>query len=94
MNKKYKQFKIKDIFEIKSSNGIFHAVNVNISNIPLKNMYPYIVRTSQNNGIRGYIEQDDKKLNEGNTISFAQDTAECFYQSRPYFTGNKIKRDI
>ena len=30
-------------------------------------------------------------LNEGNTISFGQDTATVFYQEKPYFTGDKIK---
>ncbi len=30
-------------------------------------------------------------LNEGNTISFGQDTATLFYQEKPYFTGDKIK---
>ena len=30
-------------------------------------------------------------MNEGNTISFGQDTATIFYQESPYFTGDKIK---
>lgn len=30
-------------------------------------------------------------MNEGNTISFGQDTATSFYQEQPYFTGDKIK---
>ena len=30
-------------------------------------------------------------MNEGNTISFGQDTATAFYQPKPYFTGDKIK---
>ena len=91
MSKKFVKFKIREVFEIKSSNGIFHAVNIDIYNKQEKGMYPYIVRTSQNNGIRGYIKQNENKLNEANTISFAQDTAECFYQNQKYFTGNKIK---
>lgn len=53
--------------------------------------YPYVVRTSNNNGQRGYIVEDEKYLNEGNTISFGQDTATVYYQERPYFTGDKIK---
>ena len=52
---------------------------------------PYVVRTSLNNGIRGFINEDDKFLNDGNTISFGQDTATMFYQEQPYFTGDKIK---
>ena len=50
-----------------------------------------MVRTGLNNGIRGYINEDEHFLNEGNTISFGQDTATMFYQEKPYFTGDKIK---
>ncbi len=53
--------------------------------------YPYVVRTSSNNGQRGFINEDEQFLNEGNTISFGQDTATMFYQEKPYFTGDKIK---
>jgi hypothetical protein len=89
--KKYGQFRIGDVFEIKSSNGIFHAINIEIFDDPIKNSHPYVVRTSQNNGIRGYIIEKESSLNPANTISFAQDTAEIFYREEPYFTGNKIK---
>lgn len=50
-----------------------------------------MARTSQNNGIRGYIDEDTAFLNDGQTISFGQDTATIFYQDLPYFTGDKIK---
>lgn len=40
---------------------------------------------------KGYINEDTKYLNDGNTISFGQDTATVFYQEKPYFTGDKIK---
>jgi len=53
--------------------------------------HPYVVRTSLNNGIRGFINEDEGFLNDGNTISFGQDTATMFYQAKPYFTGDKIK---
>jgi len=51
----------------------------------------YVVRMSTNNGVRGYISEDEKFLNEGNTLSFGQDTATVFYQEQPCFTGDKIK---
>ena len=53
--------------------------------------FPYVVRTGLNNGIKGYINEDEQYLNDGNTISFGQDTATMFYQEKPYFTGDKIK---
>lgn len=53
--------------------------------------YPYIVRQSTNNGQKGFLQADKSYLNEGNTISFGQDTATVYYQECPYFTGDKIK---
>lgn len=46
---------------------------------------------SFSNGQKGFINEDEAYLNEGNTISFGQDTATMFYQESPYFTGDKIK---
>jgi hypothetical protein len=83
----WKEFHIGDIFDVKSSKKKFNACDVAIS----EEGYPYVVRTSANNGIRGYINEDPKYLNDGNTISFGQDTATMFYQPKPYFTGDKIK---
>lgn len=59
--------------------------------VKAKGEYPYIVRTSRNNGQKGYIDEDKQYLNEGNTIAFGQDTATMFYQEKPDFTGDKIK---
>ena len=53
--------------------------------------WPYIVRMGTCNGQKGFINEDERHLNEGNTISFGQDTATIFYQETPYFTGDKIK---
>lgn len=57
----------------------------------VENSYPYVVRTTQNNGIRGYIIEDNNFLNPENTLSFAQDTFSVFYQELPFYTGNKVK---
>lgn len=75
------------MFEICSSKKRFDANKVIISNLGR----PYVVRTEKNNGNKGYINEDEQYLNEGNTISFGQDTATIFYQEQPYFTGDKIK---
>ena len=83
----WKEFKIRDLFEVNSYKKRFDANKVNI----LEKGHPYVVRTALNNGIRGYLKEDEKFLNEGNTISFGQDTATMFYQEKPYFTGDKIK---
>lgn len=87
-NLKFNEFYINDIFDIFSTRKRFDANKVNI----IKNgKYPYIVRTSTNNGQKGFINENPEFLNEGKTISFGQDTATAFYQKQPYFTGDKIK---
>ncbi len=83
----WNEFEIGELFEINTYKKRFDANKVFIS----ETGKPYIVRTALNNGVRGYIKEDEKFLNEGNTISFGQDTATMFYQEKPYFTGDKIK---
>lgn len=83
----FSEFKIGNLFEINSYKKRFDANKVVISEIG----EPYVVRTALNNGVRGYINENKVYLNEGNTISFGQDTATMFYQEKPYFTGDKIK---
>ena len=77
-----------DLFEIESYTKRFDANKVVIKE---KGQYPYIVRTSSNNGQKGFIDAREEYLNDGNTIAFGQDTATMFYQEKPYFTGDKIK---
>lgn len=78
---------MQELFEVKTSKKRFDANKVRIGDIG----HPYVVRTATNNGIKGYLNEDEMYLNEGNTISFGQDTATMFYQEKPYFTGDKIK---
>lgn len=74
------------LFDIASPKMKFDA-----NKISFGGRYRYVARTSQNNGIRGYIDENIAYLNDGQTISFGQDTATIFYQDLPYFTGDKIK---
>lgn len=83
------EFSVDDLFTIETPKLRINANTVTVHDEPKG--HPYVVRTSQNNGIRGYIEFDEQYLNQANTISFGQDTATMFYQERPYFTGDKIK---
>lgn len=85
---KWGKFKLGELFEVISYRKRFDANKVSISNY---GKHPYIVRQSNNNGRKGFINEDPAFLNPGNTISFGQDTATMFYQEIPYFTGDKIK---
>lgn len=77
-----------DLFEINSSKKRFDANKVEVLE---SGKFPYVVRMGSNNGQKGFINEDKQFLNDGNTISFGQDTATMFYQENPYFTGDKIK---
>lgn len=82
-------------FPLGGKKGLFYITTpkrkFNANTLTFGGGYPYVIRSSVNNGIRGYITQDLQYLNDGNTISFGQDTATMFYQKEPYFTGDKIK---
>ena len=80
------KIRLGDIFNIKTPKKKYNANAVVFGGV-----YPYVARGESNNGIKGYITEDVNYLNDGNTISFGQDTATMFYQSEPYFTGDKIK---
>lgn len=82
------EYRMGDLFEILAYKKRFDANKVLVNEI---GKYPYIVRMSGNNGQKGFVDEDEVYLNDGNTISFGQDTATMFYQEKPYFTGDKIK---
>lgn len=83
-----KEHNIFELFKIESYKKRFDANKVTVK---YNGKFPYVVRMSTNNGQKGFIDENKEYLNEGNTISFGQDTATMFYQEKPYFTGDKIK---
>ncbi|GAA8683510.1 hypothetical protein HpDR81_07750 [Helicobacter pylori] len=88
---KWGEFRLGDLFEVLSSKKIYHANTIKIHDTQIENSYPYVVRATTNNGIKGFIVDDPTFTDEKNTLSFAQDTFTVFYQKQPYFTGNKVK---
>lgn len=84
----WKEYRIGDLFGVNPYKKRFDANKVDVLE---KGNFPYVVRTALNNGVKGYLNESEEFLNEGNTISFGQDTATMFYQEKPYFTGDKIK---
>lgn len=83
---KWGECSIDELFSIQTPKKKFNA-----NKLTFNGNHPYVARGSNNNGIRGYIDEDEIYLNPGNTISFGQDTATMFYQKKAYFTGDKIK---
>ena len=87
----WKEYKIWDLFEVKTSKKIFHANTVYIYTKQIEWTLPYVVRSTKNNWIRWYIKENKTFSNPWNTLSFAQDTFTVFYQEQNYFTWNNIK---
>lgn len=84
----WREFKLGNLFDVQTYKKRFDANKVDLVS---EGGHPYVVRKSSDNGIKGYIRECTDYLNDGNTISFGQDTATSFYQEKPYFTGDKIK---
>ncbi|MCY7086609.1 restriction endonuclease subunit S [Streptococcus oralis] len=84
----WREYKLGDLFDVQTYKKRFDANKVDLLS---EGGHPYVVRKSSDNGIKGYIRECTDYLNDGNTISFGQDTATSFYQEKPYFTGDKIK---
>ena len=82
-------------FELGGEKGLFDIYSpskrFNANTIQFGGKYPYVARGSSNNGIKGYITEDEKYLSPAKSLSFGQDTATVFYQPNAYFTGDKIK---
>lgn len=84
----WKEFKLVDLFEVCSSKKIFHANTIkNIYDFEKEGTYPYVVRSAIDNGIRGYIRENENYLNPANTLSFAQDTFFGFLSRKALFHG-------
>ena len=84
-------YQLEQIFTINQSKKIFHSVNVEIKEWKENGFHSYVVRSSINNGIKGFISESEEFLNPWNTITFAQDTFFAFYQKKPFFTWNWVK---
>ena len=87
----WKKIKLADIIDIRSPDKRFNANATTVYETEKEGLYPYVVRKSGDNGVRGYIIEDERYLSPSSSISFGQDIATAFYQDRPYFTGDKIK---
>lgn len=86
---KWKSFILSDIFEIDSTNSGIDKNKIKEINIEGNN--PYITRTDKNNGIDGFIVEQEYELNDGNVITIGLDTQTVFYQPHSFYTGQNIQ---
>ncbi len=61
---RWQSFRLGDLFEVLSSKKIYHANTIKIHDTQIENSYPYVVRATTNNGIKGFIIDDPTFANE------------------------------
>lgn len=94
---KWKEFPIggnDGIFIINSTKSGIDKNKIGLDTISISSFFPYVTRTSFNNGIESFIYGDKEypksKINEGNVITVGIDTQTAFYQANKFFTGRNI----
>lgn len=85
----FEEFRVGDLFEIKGSKstdaGTLHLTN--------DNSFPFIGRTSINNGIQGFCENLGFPANDAGEISISQvGTVDAQWRGTPYYTSQNIVR--
>lgn len=80
----WKLFKISDYFNVECSK--YH----NPDNYK-SGKIPYVARTTFNNGVVSFVDTSEK-LYDGNCIIIGAESAQAFYQEKPFITGNKVYR--
>lgn len=86
--REWREFKIIDVLGTSHNSKPYHLENLVKDE---KKGYPYISRTSLNNGYQCFVSDDkDYLLNPANCISFGAENAEYFYQPKEYVSGNKL----
>lgn len=80
--REWKEFKVGDVFECKTTKTMLD---------PEQGDYLYITRTSENNGITDLIKLEDGSfLNNGNCITIGAEGLYAFYQNKDFIAGVKI----
>ena len=89
--KNWKEFRVGDLFDVETSPS-FDMVNINILN-KMNNDYKYefIIRSKENNGVKGYVEYLGIEPNEKNKITISQvGTIVAQYRTNDYYTSQNV----
>lgn len=87
-NREWREFKIVDVLGKSKNSKPYHLENLLRDE---KTGYPYVSRTSSNNGYQCFVTADKEYLlNPSECISFGAENAEYFYQPKEYVSGNKL----
>lgn len=85
---KIKSMEVRDFFEIKGNPQLDKSEHIFTDN----GEYPYFTRTTNNNGILGYVEFKDKEhLIKGNSIAVGMMAMKFYYMKNDYYSGQFTK---
>lgn len=87
-NIKWKLFILNEVFDINSTN---YGIDKNKLIHKDVDIYPYVTRTEDNNGVDSFVGKQEPQINEGNVIIIGLDTQTVFYQQHPFYTGQNIQ---
>ena len=87
----WQKFKLGELFSVQKTKSF----NKN-SLVPIdKEKYPYVTRTSKNNGIESYTGfVNERNLNEANTFSLGLLQMDAFYQTQKWYAGQYVRKLI
>ena len=89
--KNWKEFRVGDLFDVETSPS-FDMVNINILNKMNDDYkYEFIIRSKENNGVKGYVGYLGIEPNEKNKITISQvGTIVAQYRTNDYYTSQNV----
>ncbi|GAA8533281.1 hypothetical protein KYTH09_09070 [Helicobacter pylori] len=79
------------MFEVLSSKKIYHANTIKIHDTQIENSYPYVVRATTNNGIKGFIIDDPTLTNEKIPFRSRKTLSPCFIKNNLILQAIRLK---
>lgn len=88
----FQKIKVSSLFSIHKVKSLNE---INLTPPSANNIYPYITRTSINNGVKGYTGFVDKEhLNDAGTFSLGLLGMTLNYQNKPWYAGQFVRRIV
>ena len=87
----YGWFSLTEIFEKPYKGKAYNAQDLTIVSSEDLNAIRYVTRTDENNGLKGYVENDNfLYVEEGNAITIGDTTSTIYYQEEEFICGDHI----
>ena len=88
---KWQWFKISEILNKPYKAKSYNAQDLAFTTYHNMNAIRYVTRTDENNGIKGFVEDDNYEyIEDGNAITIGDTTSTIFYQDKPFICGDHV----